>query len=289
MGIVLLLPAWSHFVEPARFVAMIPPFLPWPEELVLVSGVVELIVALGLLVPRSRRPAAWAGIALFLAGLASEHLYGHLGRLPGRVLSVSALPWTARSLSTAVRWLGRLDCSRTHTGSWPPPEADGTEVRRGDGNLRGVGWTTQEGLVGRRLGHGSRAGTGYGRHLALLRSVRSLDRHRTQPSHAWSPAQASANMRTRKCASPRLVRRGHGIGRRNGRCRGLQPRPVLRIRSSGRASGHQARSEARGTTPLPRTRGGTARGRSGVSSRGSCAQSGSASQTTATRTGRRVR
>ena len=67
MGVVLLLPAWSHFVEPARFVAMIPPLLPWPEELVLASGVVELIVALGLLVPRSRRRAAWAGIALFLA------------------------------------------------------------------------------------------------------------------------------------------------------------------------------------------------------------------------------
>lgn len=56
-----------HLVTPERFVAMVPPFLPWPLELVYISGFFELAGAIGLLIPRLRRAAGWGLAALMLA------------------------------------------------------------------------------------------------------------------------------------------------------------------------------------------------------------------------------
>lgn len=67
LGLVLALTGTLHFTRTGTFVAMMPPFLPAHRELVLASGAAELLIALGLLVPRARRAAGWASVALFLA------------------------------------------------------------------------------------------------------------------------------------------------------------------------------------------------------------------------------
>jgi uncharacterized membrane protein len=50
-------------------VAMVPPALPNPELMVTVTGICEIVGAIGLLVPRTRRIAAVALIALLIAVL----------------------------------------------------------------------------------------------------------------------------------------------------------------------------------------------------------------------------
>ena len=57
----------SHFVDPAPFVMIVPPHLPWAYALVLVSGAFEVLGGLGLLVEKTRRFAGWGLIALYLA------------------------------------------------------------------------------------------------------------------------------------------------------------------------------------------------------------------------------
>lgn len=57
----------SHFTNFPFFVAIVPPFLPWPAALVYVSGVAEILGGVGLVVPRTRRAAAWGLIALYVA------------------------------------------------------------------------------------------------------------------------------------------------------------------------------------------------------------------------------
>ena len=57
----------NHFLAPAPYVAMMPSALPWHLELVYVSGVFEILGGLGLLIPRTRRLAAWGLIALLFA------------------------------------------------------------------------------------------------------------------------------------------------------------------------------------------------------------------------------
>lgn len=50
-----------HFVKPAAFVRVVPPFLPNPLALVYISGVAEILGGIGVLIPSMR---AWAGIGL---------------------------------------------------------------------------------------------------------------------------------------------------------------------------------------------------------------------------------
>lgn len=56
-----------HFLVPAFYAQIVPPGLPAPLALVYLSGIAEIAVGLGLLVPRTRRYAAWATVALLIA------------------------------------------------------------------------------------------------------------------------------------------------------------------------------------------------------------------------------
>jgi uncharacterized membrane protein len=50
-----------HFIDPDSFVAIMPAYLPWHLELVYLSGVFEIGLGLGVLVPKLR---VWAGYGL---------------------------------------------------------------------------------------------------------------------------------------------------------------------------------------------------------------------------------
>jgi uncharacterized membrane protein len=59
----------GHFISPDVYVAMMPSALPAKLALVYLSGVAEIAGGLGLILPATRRAAAWGLIALFLAVL----------------------------------------------------------------------------------------------------------------------------------------------------------------------------------------------------------------------------
>lgn len=64
-----------HLLRPGMFVSMVPPWLPAPALLVLVSGVFEVMGGVGILVPRTRVAAGWGLIALLVAVLpANVHM-----------------------------------------------------------------------------------------------------------------------------------------------------------------------------------------------------------------------
>jgi uncharacterized membrane protein len=56
-----------HFVKPEMYRKIMPPWLPWPDALILWSGVAELLLGLPLLFPVTRQLAAWGLIALLIA------------------------------------------------------------------------------------------------------------------------------------------------------------------------------------------------------------------------------
>jgi len=73
----------THFQRPAFYEAMIPPYLPAPHLLVVVSGVIEIILGVLLLVPRVSRPAAFGVIALLIAVFpANIYMTQHPGLFP---------------------------------------------------------------------------------------------------------------------------------------------------------------------------------------------------------------
>ena len=56
-----------HFVVPELYVQIVPPVFPAALALVYLSGLAEIAVGVGLLIPRTRQHAAWATIALLVA------------------------------------------------------------------------------------------------------------------------------------------------------------------------------------------------------------------------------
>ena len=67
MGPAYVVAGLLHFVIPELYAQIVPPILPAPLALVYLSGVAEIAVGVGVLIPRTRRYAAWATIALLVA------------------------------------------------------------------------------------------------------------------------------------------------------------------------------------------------------------------------------
>ena len=67
MAVAYIGAGFNHLVNPAFYVAIIPPGLPNPEWLNLLSGLAEIVLGVFLLEPRTRVFAAWGIIALLIA------------------------------------------------------------------------------------------------------------------------------------------------------------------------------------------------------------------------------
>jgi len=64
----------AHFASTDAEMRIVPPYVPWPRAVVLVSGVFELLGAIGLLWHRSRR-AAGLGLFLLTIAVTPAHIY----------------------------------------------------------------------------------------------------------------------------------------------------------------------------------------------------------------------
>jgi uncharacterized membrane protein len=58
-----------HFVATPVYMKIVPPILPEPRLLVQISGAAEILGGVGVLLPQTRRAAAWGLVALLLAVL----------------------------------------------------------------------------------------------------------------------------------------------------------------------------------------------------------------------------
>lgn len=80
----------SHFVNPSFFTVMVPPQLPSPLALVLISGAAEIGLGLGLLHPRLRGLAAKGLIALYIA-VFPANIYMALAEI--QLAGIHTEPW----------------------------------------------------------------------------------------------------------------------------------------------------------------------------------------------------
>ena len=56
-----------HFIRPDAFERVVPPFLPARRAIVYISGIAEMLGAIGVLIPATRAWAGWGLIALLVA------------------------------------------------------------------------------------------------------------------------------------------------------------------------------------------------------------------------------
>jgi uncharacterized membrane protein len=67
MGVLYIVAGVMHFVAPKTYADVVPPSLPRPLELVYLSGIAEIVLGVGVLIPRTRRHSAWGLVLLLLA------------------------------------------------------------------------------------------------------------------------------------------------------------------------------------------------------------------------------
>jgi uncharacterized membrane protein len=74
LAIFFIIAGSLHFIFPAPYFRIMPPFLPWPGALIAISGAAEILGGAGLLTARWRRPAAY-GLALLLVAVFPANIY----------------------------------------------------------------------------------------------------------------------------------------------------------------------------------------------------------------------
>ena len=67
MGLFYISVGVNHFTDPYWFLQIVPPYLPYKIELVYISGLLEVILGLMLLIPKTRFYAGWSLIVLLIA------------------------------------------------------------------------------------------------------------------------------------------------------------------------------------------------------------------------------
>ncbi|WP_447528691.1 DoxX family protein [Vreelandella sp. TE19] len=95
----------AHFVLTDIFVLAMPDYLGYHRELVLISGVFELLGSIGILVSRTRRLAGWGLIALMVAVFpANVHMALHPEQFPAIPLWLLYLRLPLQALFIGFVW-----------------------------------------------------------------------------------------------------------------------------------------------------------------------------------------
>lgn len=81
IGLLFLLTASAHFTQTDSMVQMLPGWVPARELLVLVTGGLEIAIAIAVLLRRTRAVGAWAAIALLIAFFPAN-VYAALNHIP---------------------------------------------------------------------------------------------------------------------------------------------------------------------------------------------------------------
>lgn len=74
MALLFILAGTNHFISPEAYFPLIPPYLPYPGFLNLLSGVLEIVFGAGLMTARYRKLSAY-GIILLMIAFIPAHVY----------------------------------------------------------------------------------------------------------------------------------------------------------------------------------------------------------------------
>ena len=82
-GILFVAAGINHFINPKFYEKIMPPYLPWPYALVIISGIAEVVLGVALLIPKTSTYAAWGLILLLIAVFpANLHMTMHPEQFP---------------------------------------------------------------------------------------------------------------------------------------------------------------------------------------------------------------
>lgn len=139
VSLLFLVTASGHFTQTAAMAQMLPPWVPSRVGIIYVTGVLELLGAIGIWVPGMAKPTGLC-LILMLVGVFPSNVYAALNRVPfgghesGPVYLLVRLPFQVMLIAwiykaTGQRWLQRAT-SAAGSGSRHEGET-GSRRRRG--------------------------------------------------------------------------------------------------------------------------------------------------------------
>lgn len=87
-GFLYILAGILHFVIPDFYLQIMPPYLPYHLQLVYASGLAEIVLGVGLLIPKLRKMAAF-GIILLLIAVFPANIYLAFNEAPQQALGTN--------------------------------------------------------------------------------------------------------------------------------------------------------------------------------------------------------
>lgn len=77
-GLLFVATGANHLRDPKFYESIMPPYLPWHYALVILSGIAEIVLGIGLLIPKLSAYAAWGILLLLIAVFpANVHMVMH--------------------------------------------------------------------------------------------------------------------------------------------------------------------------------------------------------------------
>jgi uncharacterized membrane protein len=127
LAAVFLIAGVLHFAIPGSYVRTMPPWLPHPRALVLLSGAFQIAGGVGVLHPWTRRAAGWGLILLLLAVWPANFQMLLNARASGAPAAAQALLAVRIPLQLLLIWWVWRSCVRPVTVKVPPVEVPPVE------------------------------------------------------------------------------------------------------------------------------------------------------------------
>ena len=88
MSLLYIIVGFRHFIDPEFFIIIVPPYISCKNEVVLISGLLEIIMGVLLLFKETRKIGSW-GIILLLIAVFPANIYLYLSEVPQDMLGIS--------------------------------------------------------------------------------------------------------------------------------------------------------------------------------------------------------
>jgi uncharacterized membrane protein len=121
LAVAMMFAGVSHFLDPASFVRMLPEFVPYRDAVISGTGVIEVLLGVGLLIPRRRRREVALALIAYLIAVFPANVYvavtdvpiEDLGggnpwlRLPFQAIYIAWVLWAVPDALEPLRTIGR--------------------------------------------------------------------------------------------------------------------------------------------------------------------------------------
>jgi uncharacterized membrane protein len=93
LALLLFVAGIAHFIQPERFIVAMPPYIPFHYPVIILTGIIEIILAIGLLVPMFIKISAFM-TAIYFVALILAHIHVSINNIEMFGINSPALLWS---------------------------------------------------------------------------------------------------------------------------------------------------------------------------------------------------